>query len=376
MLEQELRELFAQQTTGDEPPIRASIARAASDGRSQRRKHRVETAVAAAFLALAVVVLSTATPAQLPRSAVLSTSAAAPKYFNPLRPYAAFGWLPSGSSAPSGLTNRISLTVISSGPVAGVDFDLYSAGRCHLVQHDLTCLVASGQPVSFRLGRQAGLVRGHPAYLASTRDMPAWPSGLLTSPPDPTQVNEPVVWQYARGGWAAVLAEGRGGSLVSTELKVARRTRLGPTVSPPIRFPYQLKAVPSDWFIAGAGITWHRGVPIADSYNVTAGPSDNPLISPPPSFDVASFQAPTTASCYRSRRSRSTRFGAFTITVTQGGPDPGYWLCAKNARGTVVYFAEALHEPISPVNLFEHHLRLLGLNPADWTTEPIATLGH
>jgi hypothetical protein len=375
MLEQELRELFAHQTTGDDPPIRASIARAASDGRAQRRKHRVETAVAAAFLAVAVVALSAILPGRLFGSTPPASGAAAPKYFSPLRPYAAFGWLPSGSSAPSGLTNRISLTVISSGPVAGVDFDLYSAGRCHLVQHDLTCLVASGQLVSFRLGRQAGQVRGHPAYLASTRDMPAWPSGLLTSP-DPTQVNEPVVWQYARGGWAAVLAEGRSGSLVSTELKVARRTRLGPTVSPPIRFPYQLKAVPSDWFIAGAGITWHRGVPIAGSYNVTAGPSDNPLISPAPRFDVASFQAPTTASCYRSRGSTSTRFGAFTITVTQGGPDPGYWLCAKNADGTVVYFAEALHERISPVNLFEHHLRLLGLNPADWTTEPIAAPGY
>jgi hypothetical protein len=228
MIERDLCELFVQQTTGDEPPIRASIARAASDGRALRRKHRVETAVVAGLLAAAIAALSAVLPSRLSRSAPPASGAAAPTYFNPLRPYAAFGWLPSGSGTLSGLTNRIGLTVASSGPAAGVDFDLYSSGRCHLTRHDLRCVVASGQPVSFRLGRRAGLVRGHPAYLASTRDMPTWPSGLRTSPPDPRQVNEPVVWQYAHGGWAATLVQGRTGSMVTTELKVARRTRLGP----------------------------------------------------------------------------------------------------------------------------------------------------
>jgi hypothetical protein len=47
-------------------------------------------------------------------------------------------------------------------------------------------------------------------------------------------------------------------------------------------------------------------------------------------------------------------------------------LCAPRARGLVVIIPEFGAQPAISVNsLFAHHLRLLGRNPANWTSKPI-----
>jgi DNA-directed RNA polymerase specialized sigma24 family protein len=47
-------------------------------------------------------------------------------------------------------------------------------------------------------------------------------------------------------------------------------------------------------------------------------------------------------------------------------------LCAAHAHGLAVFIAEiGGHPAISVIALFEHHLRLLGANPANWTKAPI-----
>ena len=47
-------------------------------------------------------------------------------------------------------------------------------------------------------------------------------------------------------------------------------------------------------------------------------------------------------------------------------------LCAPRARGLIVVISEfGPHPAISVNSLFGRHLRLLGPNPANWTSKPI-----
>ena len=47
-------------------------------------------------------------------------------------------------------------------------------------------------------------------------------------------------------------------------------------------------------------------------------------------------------------------------------------LCSAHAGGLSLYTSESgAHPPISLASLFRDHLRLLGANPANWTTKPI-----
>ena len=60
--------------------------------------------------------------------------------------------------------------------------------------------------------------------------------------------------------------------------------------------------------------------------------------------------------------------------VTLGG-DKKFWpqeeLCAADADGLLVWIAVGARPTISPADLFGDHLRLLGPDPAHWTTQPI-----
>ena len=50
---------------------------------------------------------------------------------------------------------------------------------------------------------------------------------------------------------------------------------------------------------------------------------------------------------------------------------PNHELCADDAAGTFVWIAIGAHPTLSPASMFAHHLRLLGSNPAKWTTKPM-----
>jgi hypothetical protein len=47
-------------------------------------------------------------------------------------------------------------------------------------------------------------------------------------------------------------------------------------------------------------------------------------------------------------------------------------LCAAHAGGLALFISQfGAHPPISLASLFRDHLRLLGTNPANWTSKPI-----
>jgi hypothetical protein len=61
-------------------------------------------------------------------------------------------------------------------------------------------------------------------------------------------------------------------------------------------------------------------------------------------------------------------------TAGDGGSavPPSQGLCAADADGLALEIGQqGAHPPISVARLFRDHLRLLGPNPANWTTKPI-----
>ena len=72
--------------------------------------------------------------------------------------------------------------------------------------------------------------------------------------------------------------------------------------------------------------------------------------------------------CYRGERG-SKIINGYQVVVINVIKEQ---LCAPRARGLIVVISEFGAQPAISVNsLFGHHLRLLGPNPANWTSKPI-----
>jgi len=74
------------------------------------------------------------------------------------------------------------------------------------------------------------------------------------------------------------------------------------------------------------------------------------------------------------RRGGRETINGYRVVVTHQvrGTLPRQDLCAGNANGLALYISEfGAHPPISLASLFRDHLRLLGANPANWTSKPI-----
>ena len=60
-----------------------------------------------------------------------------------------------------------------------------------------------------------------------------------------------------------------------------------------------------------------------------------------------------------------------TIPAVGGGLPPSYQLCAPDADGLSIFIAiNATHPVQAPATIFRN-LKLLGTNPANWSTQPI-----
>lgn len=429
MLENDIRSAYLQMAAADQPASRVSIPVATRRGRARIRMHRagaIGTPVFAAGAVLAIA-LTSAFPAGLvgTRRPSSAAQAPAPAYFNPLRPYVAFGWLPgSASTQTMGLYGRTEQLVY--GPSPAILLDAYSAGHCRVRRHNLLCNAGDGQPQQIpdgHLGRKAGTVTGHQAYWMAASPIatltPLAPSGTNTAEPFPSYTNtagpaptdtntaglypsesptaEPsspgsstqvqrhatvptvavpakggvsLKWQYARGGWAILTAPS-----LSTALRIARNVRFGPTAGPPISFPFQLISVPASWQVNSVATRWLDGVQYASSYLVTAGPVDGvPLGVYPkttPLFDAGAGSADACAGLMYYKTTTRVING-YKVTIDHDVKFwPQYQLCASDANGVFVLINVGSRPAITPVQLFASHVRLLGPDPANWTTNPV-----
>ena len=199
--------------TPEPPPARIDVERARRDGRRRQWTARVAipaAALTAAAVALGIIVtvphaLTPMTERSRPIAAPTPSPARvldAPEQFNPLVPYANFGWLPSGFSQASvsplnggtfstdldtvvrtagqPSTNRmLQLTVNSASACKGITAH---PGRPHPSQELTTDCAFSGYGIT----GTASPVNGRPAYWVHY---------------------DSLAWQYAPGAWAVLVAE-------------------------------------------------------------------------------------------------------------------------------------------------------------------------
>jgi hypothetical protein len=360
MVEPQVRALFAEQASSEPPPSQVSIELARSQGRRRLRRRRAGLAGAPvlAVAVIAAVVLTvrpapgaparagTASPAASASraSGAPAPATAAPWRFPPLLPYASFGWLPAGQS----------LTAGSTGPTEEYFFarpwslDVYSASHpCQLTAGQLACVDGTAGLMAPIIGR-APAVHGHRAFWISDHTY--------------------LVWRYARGSWAWLgLPPDKSAQEQRVAVKVASHIRFGAATSPVIAFPAQLIRVPARWRIDGVHFLPDAGRLRASSFSVTDGSI---------SFDTD--PATSRSSCYFYPDGQSVRevIGGYRVIVNhiaaaRGNP-PLQQLCAAHADGLRVFISESgRHPAIGVVSLFTRHLRLLGAQPANWSTIPI-----
>jgi hypothetical protein len=357
------------------PPPRIDVELARSRGRRKLRWRRAGLATLPVLAALAVVgvVLGVAVPfgsgghtASTGKGPVTPSSTAPagktrvrpPRRFNPLIPYAAFGWLPGGESLDGG-TMQPTNAYLTAGPSSAWALTLYSVGRCDLAsQQVLKQLREHRQPqLNCMLNSSAGWI-GHVTSTAPPVDGHAafWTTGYLA-------------WEYARDSWAT-LASPRHAAL-SEDVKVADNVRYDVATKPSIEFAAQLTRLPPAWQVAAVFFVADHGMLRASQYSLSAGPAS-------PNFTVD--PATRSSSCYFYPDGQSVHrvIDGYRVTVnhlaaTSPGSPPIQQVCAADAHGLAV-FISTYGKDTRPnaISIFARHLRLLGTNPADWTTRPVA----
>ncbi len=374
MLETELRELFDQQACEDAPPVRVTIEEASRAGRSQLRRRRASTIGAPAFAVAAVVAIAlagsvfTGTGRPAPGSGPAAVSAAPARFPSPLRPYVRIGWLPPGERLAQFNLDSTEVLINWGNPFG--QLEAFSAGQCTLSGPTLTCPV-DNLPAKYGrhgLGRQIGLVHGRPAYWNSTggtvisEKVSVSENGPTEGASDVEQDGD-LWWQYAPGGWVEVQAISG-----PAALKIARAARFGPAVAPPFTFPVQLTGVPASWHIDSTTVTMASSGRLSSASLTLAG-TEPGLIAGPGRIHsdcVRPFGPGNTA------RLRSAMINGYRVdTFIEKSPTPPSWaLCTADADGVDVSVVAGTSRA-EVGEIFAHHLRLLGPDPAHWTTRPV-----
>lgn len=379
MLEEDIKSLYDRMADMDQPPSSMSIPGARRAGRvrlTRRRAAAVATPVLAAVAVIAIALTASiqggphgTPPTGLHGTPPTGSAQRAPQYFNPLRPYARFGWLPPQSPSFPADGEVISQRMMSLGNPSGAFLALFAAGACHLTGHTLNCSPSGNR---YPLGRNIAQGDGHPAY---------WTAPQKARSPLPGTSPGQLAWQYAVGGWAVLDYAASGhASAIHDAVKIADHVQFGYRGEPAIRFPVQLTDVPANWQVNCVATSLLGHVMYAASDVVTAGRvtgsicGDNQPLNAP-HFDAgqgAKNQCGDFSHAEGAHSNPDVINGYQVVLITDKKFWPNHELCADNAAGTFVWIAIGAHPTLSPASIFAHHLRLLGSNPAKWTTKAIA----
>jgi hypothetical protein len=375
MIEDQVRALFTSIADGEPVPSRVNTGLALRRGRARLRWRRAGLAGAPVLAAAAVAAVALAVGAAPfrpgPGPAIVAPSAA-PRQFNPLAPYAAFGWLPAGNPVLIGGSSR-SLAFQVAGPGMARRpwmLDVAAAGYCRLAPaaQELTCRTGpSGQGQNWRITAPAPAVLGHRAFWARTgRESQGY-----------------LVWQYGRGGWALltkVSPDPPTPAWRAMALKAADHVRYGAHAAPPIIFPIQLIGVPAAWRVSALTYVPHGKVSQASEYSLAASPTAvyPSGFSQPGLPDITIAPAGARNSCPAMPHSVHKAVAGHQVVVanvpagSQGVQEPEQLLCAANADGLMVNIKVLGGHPVlGVVSLFAHHMALLGPHPAPWARVPI-----
>jgi hypothetical protein len=361
MIESQVRTLFAEIADGEPVPSRVDVQLARRRGRARLRWRRACVAGTSVLAVAAVAALAVGVGPVRPGPGPVTAGAAAPRQFNPLVPYISFGWLPAGESLDQGGITPTE-SYVDAGPQGDPEWTLgvYARGQCHFTVNVLNCPGAK-LPISQR----APDVAGHRAFWAGID----------------------LFWQYARGGWArlSIPAPNLSAVLHSKEdlagkaLKIASHVRYG--VPTPLVFLARLSGLPSQWQVHN--ISYYvpdGGLLRADQYMLTTGSSRfHPRVGDTGVWTDAPYimvhPAPRKGTCSpQDRGSTRTIISGYRVVLKRYhlGGLPVQELCGAHADG--LWFdiqVFGAHPSINVVSLFRDHMRLLGTNPANWTTTPV-----
>ena len=350
------------------PPPAVDIALARRDGRARLRRRRWGTALAPVVAAAAAAAIILGTGALTggttggghggprPVSPVISP----PHRFDPLRPYATFGWLPPGVPRAAAVSQSLATVQIAlAGSLRTGQYQLtaWAPGTCDrspaqlaraLGRHrhpELNCAQSSSAGSLAQVLGQAPAVRGRSAF---------WLRGTM------------LAWEYAPRSWATLAAYRRGTAVPrAIMLRVAAWVRYGDPNAPRPRFPYQLTGIPASWQVTS--VHW-------DGKNLLGKQLSAGLIG-------QLLVTPGQANCWfdpgASRRITLNGAKAILTVFRQQGARAYQGLCVPEADGLSVFFLlfRAHGEHGYPfggaAGLFLRHLRLLGADPANWTTRPL-----
>ena len=378
MIEDQVRALFTGIADGEPTPSRVDTGLAHRRGRARLRWRRAGLAGAPVLAAAAVAAVALAVGAgpfragPAPGPAVVAPTVA-PRQFNPLAPYAAFGWLPAGNPVLTGGSSR-SLAFQVAGPGVAQRpwmLDVAAAGYCRLAPsaQELACRISRpGPSQTWRITAPAPAVLGHRAFWARRGQES---QGYL-------------VWQYAPGGWA-VLTKVSPDPLTpawrAQALKVADHVRYGTHAAPPITYPMQLFGVPTAWRVSALTYIPRGTLLQATGYTLATSPAasyPNGLSQPGlPSITIT--PAGAHSSCPAMPHSVHEVVRTYPVVVANvpaasyGPQEPEQLLCAANADGLLVNIKVLGRHPVrGVVSLFARNMLLLGPHPPRWARVPIA----
>ena len=371
-------------STTEQPPSRVDIGLARQRGGTLLRRRRWALAGAPLLAAGAVVALVLGIGAITgggggPRIPPVPSAPALRHPFNPLAPYAAFGWLPKGVPRNVNSTgSTLAQLQLAVGSPAKGQFSLtaWTRGACNLDaaqvraglrRHYHPMLNCEDAVIGWgaNLSRPAPAVGGHPAF---------WFYGHM------------LAWEYARHAWATLYVSRHGTPIpAATIVKVAAHVRFAATAKPAVKFPFQLTGLPASWrvlSVAGWRATADGLLAGANYLGMTTsvGRADGPVSGMIGQIVIT----PGKSNCpfFRGSANRSRRvvLGGVTAIVTHftgSGVRPYQGLCIQETNGLYVHFLE-FPEPGRAgfvfggvTGVFLHHLHLLGGDPARWTTRPI-----
>jgi hypothetical protein len=388
MDERAVRTLLHEAARSPEPPSAVDVDAARRLGRRRLRARR------AALPVLAVVALAAAltVPGGLlsghPERTVASPAVDAPWQFNPLVPYASFGWLPPDYS--ESLANGIDS---NQGTTSATDFvsreaAAPAAGRLLSLQVEARDLCAIDTAADLRAN-----VRAHGQVQVACIDAAFTVTGAAPNingrPAFWTDHGSGVAWEYAPDAWAELslsrIAGGGGTPLPPTSAtrallqKVAAHVAYGGTT--PLTFAFRLSGeLPAGWKVWRAGFDVSGGRTFGTG--ITVGPSvDTSALT----ISASTVTGPSACEPGGGQSSYVSRLGVQWLYIVNSQPgDTQQRLCATAPVDglTGVTITIYMNDPASNTPLpgstqlggalgVLGRLLFLGPSPAVWITNPV-----
>jgi hypothetical protein len=403
MVEERVRQLLREAVPARLPEPRIDVGAARRAGRRRLRWRRAAVSVgslavlsAATAISLAAGTLSPpwggghgAPPAAPRRPAVKHHLLRAPREFTMLVPYAAFGYLPSGFSTDgqSQISTPTYLQLSAAVPSQGTGpgsvapallLDVNAAGACRL-RATVGGHLSGGSGCTFApvLGR-APDVQGRPAY---------W-------------VSFGVIWQYAPDAWASLTADlsffhpqaGSQRPASRAQMRKLQRTAMHLATAPPsgapaaellkvagqvlyaqatpIRFPFRLAGRTfARWQLAQeADFQTAGGLLLGNT--VTAAPARHPGSGVSITVAPAHSGQPNPCAKVIPQQTQPVTVDGVpaVLRILNETGKQFETLCITDIRGMSVFLGE---DSLQSLTGFFGHIRLLGPDPAHWTSRPL-----